>query len=271
MEQCAGEKIMRKKLFTILLTTSIVISLLGCGSNEDNNADVPEQETTINVLTESDESQNEEIEEAPEVVPEEPVKFDCLDEIRNASPDSGMVQVDDMIIQFGSTFSDFLDVIGQSECTYIADYNESKLIIEGDGDEITFRKNDNSYFSMRFINTTTETIELKDCAVSIITIYEAAKGNVYYAGFNGDKMTYSSVKESMKDYEPEHEYSYNDPNHNQQIEVQYRVPASEILNIPTRISPNGELSIYFLFESDTGDLRAVLICGFDASMRVKHI
>ncbi|MCM1144601.1 MAG: hypothetical protein NC318_04985 [Blautia sp.] len=248
--------IMNKERLALLLSiTMIIFFLTGCGSKEEVPVDEPMPDTAMEL---NGEEQNEEADE--QLLPEEPENFECLDEIKNASPDSGMVQIDDMIFQYGAKFSEILEVIEQSECTYTADeYDENRLVLhENDWEDVAFRKNDIPYFSFRLINPETETIQLKDCVVSIITAKQASKGNVYYAGFNGEEMTYDSIKKSIKNYEPDHEYSNYDSDMNKQIEVLYIIPS----DAASKVSPNSQIYVYLLFESDTGDLRALLISGF---------
>lgn len=90
-----------KKTKLLILLISFAFSLAGCGSKEAKTTQGPVE---INVLIDNEEIEFEESssEEETEVVPETPVKFECMDEIKNASPDSGLVQIDDMLLQYGA-------------------------------------------------------------------------------------------------------------------------------------------------------------------------
>lgn len=249
---------MRNKMI-IMLLFAFVICLTGCGSKEE----IPQGPVEVSVLinSEKDDIEEESLEDESEVVPEAPVKFDCLDEIKAASPDSGLIQIDDMILQYGSTGAEVFEAVSQSECEYTAEYNENQLIPAGECEMVYFKKNGESYFSIRLQNMGSETIELKDCVIDIISALKASKGNIYYAGASGEVATYSAVKEIMSDYESEREFSGHDSRDNKRLAVLYKIPDSnDIVN-----SFEDILYIYYIFDSNTNELNSIMICDYDNS------
>ncbi len=248
----------RKKLLILLI--SFAFSLAGCGSKKAETTQGPVE---INVLINGEEIEFEESssEEETEVVPETPVKFECMDEIKNASPDSGLVQIDDMLLQYGATGAELFEAINQSECEYTFEGNENQLVPAGKTEMIYFKKNGESYFGIRFVNSGTETAELKECVIDIISVKKASKGNVYYAGASGEIETYSSVKEIMSDYESAREFTDWDSRGDKRLAVLYKIPDSnDIVD-----SYEDELYIFYIFDSSTNELNSFMICAYNNS------
>lgn len=236
------------KVVAAVLIAMLAALATGCGKQAEDNTNFKIQvDTVINRENEEDLA-----EQPDEAIVEEPMKFDCMDEIKVASPNSGLVQIDDMLLQYGDKFSDIISVIEQSECTYEAEYNESSVVPAGEADEIRFKKNGETYFSIRFKNYETETIELKDCVAEGITALKSSKGNAYYAGFNKNEMTYTAVKDSMKDYEPERETFGYDSRNNKGLGVTYVIPFQE-----------KEVYIYYIFDGTTNELKSFKISGHE--------
>lgn len=242
-----------------MLLFAFVICLTGCGSKEE----IPQGPVEVSVLinSEKDDIEEESLEDESEVVPEAPVKFDCLDEIKAASPDSGLIQIDDMILQYGSTGAEVFEAVSQSECEYTAEYNENQLVPAGDTEMVRFKKNGKTYFTVSLKNFGSETIELKDCISDDISALNASKGNVYYAGASGETETYSSVKEIMSDYEPQREFAGNDSRDNKRLAILYKI--SDINGITHNYG--NELYIYYIFDSDTNELSSFMICDYKGS------
>ncbi len=247
---------MRNKMIIILLF-AFVMCLAGCGSKEAETTQGPVE---INVLIDGEEIEFEESssEEETEVVPETPVKYECLDEIKNASPDSGLVQIDDMLLQYGATGAELFEAINQSECEYTFEGNENQLVPAGKTEMLRFKKNGENYFCIRLKNPGTDTAELKDCISDDISALKASKGNVYYAGASGEIQTYSSIKDSMSDYESAREFTGYDYKDNKRLAVLYRIPDSN--NIVD--SFEDELFIYYIFDSNTNELSSLVICDY---------
>lgn len=248
---------MRKQKIIILLA-AFVICLAGCGSKETETTQGPIE---IDVLVNNDKRDAEEndSEDDTEIVPETPIKFDCFDEIKEASPDSGLVQIDDMILQYGSTGAELFEAINQSECEYTAEYNENQLVPAGEFEDIFFKKNGENYFRVSLKNFGAETIELKDCITDIISASKASKGNIYYAGANGETMTYNTVKEIMGNYEPEREFTRNDSMNNKRLAILYIIPDNK------GIAQRDELYIYFIFDINTNELSSFWMCDYNGS------
>lgn len=245
---------MRKQKLLIVLM-SLAFGLAGCGSKEAETTQGPVE---ISVLIDNEEVELEESssEEEAEAVPETPVKFECLDEIKNASPDSGLVQIDDMLLQYGATGAELFEAINQSECEYTFEGNENQLVPAGKTEMIYFKKNGESYFGIRLVNHGAETAELKECVIDIISALKASKGNAYYAGAGGEMETYSTVKEIMREYESAREFTGYDSRDNKRLAVLYRIPDSnDIVD-----SYEDELFIYYIFDSNTNELSSFEIC-----------
>lgn len=182
--------------------------------------------------------------------------FECKEEIKNASPEDGLVQIDDMLFQYGSSVSEAIEMIESSteNYTFKNQYNENELVPAADPVvQIILLKNDDWYFELVANNLTEETISLKDCTITRITAYGASKGNVYYAGFNTDSeiITYDDVKEMMKNYEVVREQSEYNGKGEKFIYVEY--------DIPSELGKNGMLYVFFVFESGTGEFDAFSI------------
>ena len=250
---------MRKQNILVLMAVSI-ICLAGCGRKKD---ETPQGPIEVNVLinTDKDDFEESSSEEELRIVPETPIKFDCLDEIKTASPDSGLIQIDDMILQYGSTGAELFEAINQSECEYTFECNENQLVPAGDTEMVRFKKNGETYFTVSLRNFGSETIELRDCISDDISALNASKGNVYYAGASGETETYSSVKEIMSDYEPEREFTGNDSKYNKRLAVLYKI--SDINGITHNYG--NELYIYYIFDSDTNELSSFMICDYKGS------
>ncbi len=247
-----------KKTKLLILLISFAFSLAGCGSKEAKTTQGPVE---INVLIDNEEIEFEESssEEETEVVPETPVKFECMDEIKNASPDSGLVQIDDMLLQYGATGAELFETINQSECEYTFEGNENQLVPAGDYEMVRFKKNGENYFCISLKNSGTETIELKDCISDDIYALEASMGNFYYAGVSCETQTYSSIKESMSDYEAAREFSGYNSRGDKRLAVLYKIPDS------THVGRGEELYLYYIFDVTTNEISSFMICDYKGS------
>lgn len=241
-----------KKTIMLFIVLILVIGIVGCMQEKE--------ETTSNVNVEKEEQENEEnieIEaEADMFISDEKNHYACMEDIKNASPESGLVQIDDMIFQYGASVSEAIEIIKGSKENYEfkMDYNESELVAPGDHTQIILLKDSDWYFELGVSNSTDETIQLKDCSVKNITAYGTSKGNIYYAGFNEDNdgaITYNYVKESMNDYEVLQESSAYNSAGDKFLYVVY--------SIPSELTQSGRIYIFFVFESDTGELAAFMI------------
>lgn len=236
------------KVVAAVLIAMLAALATGCGKQTDS-ADVQADDNTVFKMQvdtvinrENEEDQTEQLDEA---IAEEPVKFDCMDEIKTASSDSGLVQIDDMLFQYGDKFSDIISVIEQSECAYEAEYSLSSVVPAGERQTIRFNKNGDLYFMIGAENRETQTIELKECIVDFIYACKGSEGNAYYAGFNSNEMTYTTVKDSMKDYEPEKETFGYDSRNNQELGVMYIIPFQE-----------SEIYVYYIFDNTLNELKS---------------
>lgn len=235
------------KVIAAVLITMLTVLAVGCGKKEDS-VDVQADDNTVykkqvDVVINRD--KDLETEEVEEPIIEEPVKFDCMDEIKNARPDSGLIQVDDMLLQYGAKFSEIASVIEQSECNYEAEYNLSSVVPAGEELYIQINK-DGDRFLMIFVkNREEETIELKDCITAGICA-EHAEMNTYYAGCSNEEVSYTTVKDSMKDYEPEKEIFGSNAHGNKELGVRYEIPFQE-----------SNMYVYFIFDGITNNLLAL--------------
>ncbi len=244
----------RNTVIIAILLFTLAINLIGCKKEQPENLEVAVTEETSNSeISENieDNAENEDL--------EEPVSFECLEEIKTASPESGLIQVDDMILQYGCKVSDVIDIIADSQSNFATeDYNESELVPSNYPVLIVYKKNGENYFGIVAENTTQETKSLKDCTVTRIDTYNASKGNVFCAGFNGennDIVTYDYIKNMMNNYEIIMEASEVDSWEGdvaiRQINLTY--------SIPSELSIEGILRMEFIFESDTGELKTIKI------------
>ncbi|MBD5631792.1 MAG: hypothetical protein HDP34_00990 [Clostridia bacterium] len=241
-------KVHNKMLIMIMLLIAV---LTGCGKNKDgvevqenDNANFKVQVDTLIDKENDSEVEEDYAEQMEKETVDEPVKFDCIDAIKNASPESGLLQIDDMILQYGAKCSEIISVIEQSECIYEADFNAHSVVPAGSSVGIRFYKGGEQYFILRAINREAETVELNDCVIYSISVLDSAMGSAYYAGFGDDEMTYTTVKEAMKGYEPEKElFGGSDSRGNKELGVLYTVPFQE-----------GEAHLYFIFDGITNKL-----------------
>ncbi len=172
----------RNIVIIAILLLILIANLIGCKREQPDSLDTAVREETSN----SEIPENTEDNTENEVI-EEPVSFECLEEIKTASPESGLVQVDDMLLQYGCKVSDVIDIIADSQSNFDTDdYNESELVPSNYPVLIVYKKNEENYFGIVAENTTQETKSLKDCTVTRIDSYNASKGNVFCAGFNGE-------------------------------------------------------------------------------------
>lgn len=247
---------------TILLAVVIITCFIGCGKKEPGTI-VSEKEIDISELiaenkTDEDEEALDEVQE--EESEEQVVSFECMDEIKEASPESGLVQIDDMIFQYGCKMSEAIEIIenSQSSFEYNNDYNEDELVTpNGIPVFITFLKGNDHYFGLLAENMGDETITLKDCTVTRIETYKASKGNVFCAGFD-DKdsniITYDYIKGLMGNYEIIKEFTESESSNNLDIRQ-----ISLVYLVPFETSPEGNLRIEYVFASDTGELKTFKI------------
>lgn len=251
----------RRNLLSVILITAI--ALVGCSQKDPEPRTIAKGEIDLSELgTEDVTEEVEENEETIEEIPEEQViSYECMDEIKEASPDSGLVQIDDVIIKYGCKISEMMEKIenSQSSFGYFRDYvyHENELVLSNDYVNMLFAKDGDFYFQVVARNSTDETTSLKDCVVERIITEEAAKGNIFYAGFNAEDdnaITYDYVKNVvMKDYEIRSEFSESDPGniHKKYIKMYYVMPYAN--------SETGELWLYFVFDSATGELNRIMI------------
>lgn len=232
----------------IILTVAIFMALFsGCGQKE--NELLSDDQTEIEDYSSND----------PEIETDVPVTneknhYECMEEIKNASPESGFVQIDDMLFRYRASISEAIEAIkGSSEnFTFKNEYNENELVAPNShGVQIILLKDDDWYFELGAGNLTDETIPLKDCTIMYITAYGASKGNVYYAGFkenDNETITYDYVKEAMKDYEIFQEKTI------------YNGAGKKFLNITyemsSELNQSDKVYVFFVFDSDTNELTA---------------
>lgn len=249
-KNCKGEGAMKKRIVIVTLVMLVVL-LTGCGKKEETVDAQTDSETLVSVevdpIINRDKSLDDEeaVEEQLDEDTNESVKFACKDEIKNASPDSGLVQIDDMLFQYGAKFSEINDQIMNSECTYDAeDYNASSVVPAGEEVTIRFKKNDDTYFMLRMNNHEAETVELGDCIVERIECYEDSTNSIYYAGFSDEELNYNTVKNAMKDYEPDQEiFGSNKRNGSKELGLMYTIPFQE-----------DNFYIFFIFDGVSNEL-----------------
>ena len=238
---------MRRKTIAILITVAMILGLIGCGKKESDVI----AEGKINISTLSME------EDALDEIPEEQiVTFECMNEIKEASPESGLIQIYDMLFQYGCKVSEAIEIIenSQNKFEYYHDYNENELILPGDySEQIIFTNHDEWAFQFVAQNICDETIPLKECIVTMIQSEKNAKGNVFLGGYDGcEPFTYDYVKNMfMKDYEV-NEYTSYQGSDTRHIVMQYCI-ASNI------IEETDELWLTFVIESETGEVIKISI------------
>lgn len=243
---------MRKKAIIFLMAAVFIALFSGCGqkdkeplsSGETESKDYSEVDPEIEI-------------EADAPVTDEKIHYECMEEIKNAAPESGIVQIDDMIFRYGSGVSEAIEEIKGSNESYSFknEYNENELVTPNSGGiQIIMLKNDEWYFELVAGNLTDEVISLKDCTIICITTYGASKGNVYYAGFkenNNETITYDYVKETMKHYEVFQEETIYDAAGKRFLYLTYE--------IPSELNQRGKIYVFFVFDSDTSELTAFMI------------
>lgn len=233
-----------------LIVTLGILSILlaGCGKKESDVGAQTGDNTVFSMKVDSiiDKENSSGAEKSMDEDEEqfaEPVKFECMEIIKSASPDSGLVQIDDMVFQYGAKFSEIANVVEQSECTYEAEYNISSVVPAGETLGIRFYKEEEPYFMICVENFETETVELKDCIVYSIRAQNASMGNAYYAGFSDETMNYTTVKAAIKDYEPELEIFGSDIHDNKELGIMYSFPFQK-----------NEMFVYFIFDGISNEL-----------------
>lgn len=248
-------KMNRKKL--LLLSFLLIICLIGCGKNEKEAEVIAQGELSLlgenkeyeGADHEATEDETESLEEIPE---EQVISFECLDEIREATPESGLVQIDDMLFQYGCKVSEAIETIENSQSTfeYYHEYIENELITPGSfTDSIILLKNNQWYFKFRAKNISDETISLKECPVVEISAEKASKGNVFYAGFkdeNNNCVMYDYIKNIMSDCKMVWEGTEYDDEGLRMISVRYKISSD--------VSPEGFFYVDFIFDSASGEL-----------------
>lgn len=238
---------MRRRTKALLITVAMILWLTGCGKKE--SAVISESKTNNSNLS----MEEDVLDETPE---EQIVTFECMNEIKEASPESGLIQIYDMLFQYGCKVSEAIEIIenSQNKFEYYHDYNENELILPGDySEQIILIKDNDWYFQFQGKNLSDETIPLKDCTVTWIKTERASKGNVFYAGSfdeNSEAVMYDYIKKVMNNYEIIMETTEYDSDQNKQINILYFVP-SEIV-------PEGHFRINFVFEV-TGELKTFKI------------
>lgn len=240
-----------KKRIVIVTMVMLVVLITGCGKKEETVDAQKDSETLVSVevdpIINRDKSSNDEedAEEQHDETINELVKYDCKDEIKNASPDSGLVQIDDMLFQYGAKFSEINDQIMNSECTYDSeDYNISSVVPAGEEVTIRFKKNGDTYFMISMKNQEAETVELGDCIVERILCREDSTKSMYYAGFNDENLNYNTVKNVMKDYEPDQEiFGSSKRDGSKELGMMYTLPFQE-----------DNIYIYFIFDGVSNEL-----------------
>lgn len=178
------------------------------------------------------------------------VTFECMNEIKEASPESGMLQIYDMLFQYGCTVSEAIEIVENSQNTFALyhEYNENELILPGYySKQIIFTYNDKWYFQFKAQNITDETISLKDCIITSITSEKGSQGNVFIGGYNeNEPFTYDYIKNIlMKDYEAYEHTSYSDSE--KYIVMQYE------------IKENDTMWLTFVIEAKTGEVIKISI------------
>ena len=101
---------------------------------------------------------------------------------------------------------------------------------------------------------------------NIITVEKAAKGNFYYAGFVDEEATYSTVKDSMREYEPDDEFASSAASRKDKLLVTYIISSDHNKEImPEYDKGYDKLFIYYIFDSNTSELLSVQLCDTKSS------
>ncbi len=104
----------RNTVIIAILLFMLVINLIGCKKEQPENLKTAVTEETSH----SEISENIEDNVENENLEDELKFFECMEEIKEASPESGLVQVDDMILQYGCKVSDVIENIENSNSSF---------------------------------------------------------------------------------------------------------------------------------------------------------
>lgn len=147
---------MKRKSILLIAVMLITVVLNGCGG------DAPSEEETRKAFT-------------------------LMDECKKASPQSGVVQIDDIVtnVNLSTTASEFMDALGKGkdkDVYDISDYNKNMLVAPTSAGKFVIGKNAEDYIYVHFWNITEKTTTLEKCYICGIQNTAASSPNYWIGG-----------------------------------------------------------------------------------------
>lgn len=137
---------------------------------------------------------------------EEP--FKVLDECKNATPFSGVVQIDDIVtnVNLSQTIGELVAKIKDSkdkDLYGLSEYNEKMLVAPSSYGEFILYKNSVDYVKIHYWNRSNKTKVLADCYLSGIGIIDNNADNYWLGGglnLKYSNFTWENVEEELRKY-----------------------------------------------------------------------
>jgi hypothetical protein len=239
------------KMLTKIVITVFTVGLLitGCGEKQSeygNDADGTSATMTDTEIIENDTELQSVQEDSNHK------KFECLQEIKDASIDSGKVQIDDMVFTICGSMDNVFDALDKSECTYEYDYLPESIVAQNDSIQLILKKNSVEYCIINAHNYNDTTCKLSECTVVCIQPRKASYENAYFSGGFSSGDTYDDIIKQFEKFELVKED--NNPIDNE-YEAIYRLNFSK----DHRSSKDKGSYIYMFFNNGTMELKYWII------------
>lgn len=140
--------------------------------------------------------------------------FTLTDTVKNATPTSGYVQLDDIVlnVNLSTKIKDAVEAFNEGvdkDLYLFGDYNEKMLVSSGSSGSFLLTKNGQEYARLYYWNTSDTTEELKDCYLSSVT--GVGTGAQYFWMGGGLNLSPSNITwDNFKDYMNESGFSEGD-------------------------------------------------------------
>ncbi len=188
---------MKRKITGWVLISLLSLSLIGCGKSEgEKELEAIQEELEDAGLGEladafaEEEAYYEAKQKAYEEAKAEYVVFPKSDKWNTIEKEYGF-QIDDIFIEYGSLLGDVMETINASSITYIpseSDYTEQKIVNADQMFNITFKRDDRTWFHLNCYNPTTETISANECIVYGASAAADAKPFSYVLGKSHEEL-----------------------------------------------------------------------------------
>lgn len=248
-----------KKWASIFLCCSLVIGFVGCGDEKPKDVYDVTEEDVEEVVAELEEEYQKSLEEPTETEETELsfTEYEPLDEIKNASLESGNIQFFDTVYPYIYVITvdeAVAKILANASTTLYTDYNSDKIVPAGAEGYLYFSTSEdvdsNHDYYLSYTNSADETCALKDCEMKSFSYNygygEDDKVFYYPGGYRKDGYGVSVYTDFVENLKVQG-YEYSEKAADDEITVFFAVPDAVCENGCT-----GECTYWAAFNANDG-------------------